>query len=232
MARAGGVLDRIVRHGVGDHGSGLGTRTGAPADARGARRGRGDAHGGRGGRLNVAIAAYARRSATPAGHDVHARVLVIVENVPAAIDTRLRKQIDSLLANGHGVSIVTRRDPSNDRYRLDPRIRLYEYPSPPEPSGLLGYAVEYAASFAAASVLVVRALTQERVDVVQFCQPPDIYFPLAGYSGGSATASCSTSGICYRSCSSRATAGRTRASCGSCGSSSGSASARHTACSW
>jgi glycosyltransferase involved in cell wall biosynthesis len=110
--------------------------------------------------------------------------LVVVENVPAAIDTRLRKQIDSLLANGHTVSIVTRRDPSNDRYRSDPRIRLYEYPSPPEPYGLLGYAVEYAASFAAASVLAVRALTQERVDVVQFCQPPDIYFPLAGVLRG------------------------------------------------
>jgi glycosyltransferase involved in cell wall biosynthesis len=106
-------------------------------------------------------------------------VLVIVENVPAAIDTRLRKQIDSLLASGHTLSIVTRRDPSNDRYRSDPRIRVYEYPSPPEPSGLLGYAVEYAASFLAASALSVRALTQERVDVVQFCQPPDIYFPLA-----------------------------------------------------
>jgi glycosyltransferase involved in cell wall biosynthesis len=128
----------------------------------------------------MATTARAPRSTTSAGEDMHGRVLVIVENVPAAIDTRLRKQIDSLLASGHTLSIVSRRDPSNDRYRSDPRIRVYEYPSLPEPSGLLGYAVEYAASFLAASILSVRALTQERVDVVQFCQPPDIYFPLAG----------------------------------------------------
>ncbi len=106
-------------------------------------------------------------------------VLVVVENVPAAIDTRLRKQIDSLLASGHTLSIVTRRDPANARYRSDARIRVYEYPSPPEPAGLLGYAAEYAVSFLAAAALSARVLLRERVDVVQFCQPPDIYFPLA-----------------------------------------------------
>ena len=128
----------------------------------------------------MATTAHAPRLTAAAGEDPRGRVLVIVENVPAGIDTRLRKQIDSLLASGYSVSIVTRRDPSNDRYRSDPRIRVYEYPSPPERSGLLGHAVEYVYSFFAASVLSVRALSHVRVDVIQFCQPPDIYFPLAG----------------------------------------------------
>ncbi len=132
------------------------------------------------GRVRLREPAGAEGGEVPADPAVAAaHVLVVVENVPAAIDTRLRKQIDSLLAAGHTLSIVTRRDPSNERYRGDARVRLYEYPSPPEVSGLAGYAMEYAASFLAASVLCVRALARDRVDVVQFCQPPDIYFPLA-----------------------------------------------------
>jgi glycosyltransferase involved in cell wall biosynthesis len=109
-----------------------------------------------------------------AGH-----VLIVVENVAVGIDTRLRKQIGSLLDAGHHVSVVTRRDPANDRYRSDSRIRLFEHRPPPEAAGPVGYAVEYGLSFLAAVVGCVRACRARRVHVVQFCQPPDIYFPIA-----------------------------------------------------
>jgi glycosyltransferase involved in cell wall biosynthesis len=109
-----------------------------------------------------------------AGH-----LLAVVENVPASIDTRLRKQIDSLLEEGYTVSVISRRHPDNAVYRSDPRMHVYEYRAPREAPGLLGYGIEYGVSFLAAAALTIRACLRGGIDVVQICQPPDIYFPIA-----------------------------------------------------
>lgn len=107
------------------------------------------------------------------------RVLIIVENRPAGLDHRVTKQIDSLVAGGYSVQVITQRHQANRAYLAVPAVRLLEYPPPANPSGLLGYMVEYAYSFLMAAALSVRALVRERTDVVQFCQPPDVYFLLA-----------------------------------------------------
>jgi glycosyltransferase involved in cell wall biosynthesis len=109
-----------------------------------------------------------------AGH-----VLMVVENLPMGIDHRVRKQVNDLLACGYRVSVVTRRDPANGRYRDMRGMTVLEYPAPREPRGKIGYAGEYGASFCWAAVLSLAVRLRDRVDVVQFCQPPDIYFPLA-----------------------------------------------------
>jgi glycosyltransferase involved in cell wall biosynthesis len=106
-------------------------------------------------------------------------VLVIVENLPLCVDHRLGKQVPALLAAGHHVTVVTRRDPGNEPWRTRPRLTLMEHPSPAEPAGPLGYGYEYATAFVCAAVLSLVAHHRRRVDVVQFCQPPDVYFPLA-----------------------------------------------------
>lgn len=113
-------------------------------------------------------------SSTYRGH-----VLVIVENVPLGIDQRLRKQVPTLLAAGYRVSVVTRRDPANERFRSVPGLTLLEHPAPPECRGLLGYLWEYLLAFWWATALSVAVRARRRVDVVQLCQPPDVYFPLA-----------------------------------------------------
>ena len=109
-----------------------------------------------------------------AGH-----LLMVVENLPMGIDHRVRKQVNDLLASGYKVSVVTRRDPANARYRDLPGMTVLEYPPPREPRGKIGYVGEYGASFCWATVLSLAVRLRGRVDVVQFCQPPDIYFPLA-----------------------------------------------------
>jgi glycosyltransferase involved in cell wall biosynthesis len=106
-------------------------------------------------------------------------VAVVVENVAAGVDTRLRKQIDDLLTAGFRVSVVTRRSPDNAPYRARPGLRLLEYPEPPEPRGLLGFAAEYLLSFGWAAARLSALRARGRIDVLQLCQPPDIYFPLA-----------------------------------------------------
>lgn len=115
-----------------------------------------------------------RTSTTPAWH-----VVAVVENIPFGADHRLRKQVESLLDAGHRVSVVTMRDPANAVHRSRPGLRLLEYPPPRQPSGPLGYVVEYSWSLLWASVLVLGLRLRGRVDVLQLCQPPDVYFPLA-----------------------------------------------------
>ncbi|WP_020387527.1 glycosyltransferase [Kribbella catacumbae] len=106
-------------------------------------------------------------------------VAVIVENVALGVDTRLRKQVDDLLAAGVELSVITMRDDDNDRYRDVPGLTIYEYPAPKQPSGPVGYVGEYLQSFAWASWYLLRLRLRGRIDVLQICQPPDIYFPLA-----------------------------------------------------
>ena len=106
-------------------------------------------------------------------------VLMVVENIPMGIDHRVRKQVDDLLAGGYRVSVVTRRDPANARYRDLPGMTVLEYPPPREPRGKAGYVAEYGLSLGWATVLSLATRLHGHVDVVQFCQPPDIYFPLA-----------------------------------------------------
>jgi glycosyltransferase involved in cell wall biosynthesis len=121
-----------------------------------------------------------RRAASSADAGPHLpHVLLVVENVALGIDIRVRKQVRDLLAAGLRVSVVTRSAPENDEYRCTPGLTVLEYPSPPEPRSLLGYVREYAVSFAWAVVHSALARLRHRVDVLQLCQPPDIYFPLA-----------------------------------------------------
>ena len=106
-------------------------------------------------------------------------VLIVVENVAFGEDHRVRKQVQDLLTAGYRVSVVTKSDPANEAYYERPGLTVLEYPAPPEPESLLGYVREYAVSFAWAATLSIKARLGDRFDVLQVCQPPDIYFPIA-----------------------------------------------------
>lgn len=107
------------------------------------------------------------------------RVLIIVENEAALTDHRVSKQIATLLQAGYFVSAISRTRHGRGEFWQHPRLRLLEYPAPAEPRGRLGYLAEYGYSLLAATCLSLRVLARGRPGVVQFCQPPDLYFPLA-----------------------------------------------------
>jgi len=113
------------------------------------------------------------------GGDRPWHVAAVVENVPYGQDHRLRKQVDAMLAAGFDVSVVSMRHESNRPYRGQPHLTLLEHRPPPEPSGARGYLVEYAWSFACEAVALARLRLRRRIDVLQLCQPPDVYVPLA-----------------------------------------------------
>lgn len=114
-------------------------------------------------------------------HSAHDRwhVAVVVENVPLGVDPRLRKQVDELLGAGYRVSVITMRDDANTAHRSRPGLTLLEHPAPKEAAGLLGYLREYTGAFSWAALYLTRLRMRGRIDVLQLCQPPDIYFPLA-----------------------------------------------------
>lgn len=107
------------------------------------------------------------------------RVLIILENEAVSQSHRVSKQINTLLEAGYRVAVVTRKHPGNRGYRDRPGVQLLEYPPPADAKGQVDYLAEYGYSFLAAAFLSFRAMLSERIDVVQFCQPPDVYFPLA-----------------------------------------------------
>jgi glycosyltransferase involved in cell wall biosynthesis len=122
------------------------------------------------------------RRLRPAGRrnprDEAGRVLIILENEPV-YQSEVCKQIHTLLEAGYRVGVITQRHPGNDELRGRRGVRLLEYPPPAETERQLGYLVEYGYSFLAAAFGSFWATLSGGVDVVQFCQPPDMYFPLA-----------------------------------------------------
>jgi glycosyltransferase involved in cell wall biosynthesis len=104
------------------------------------------------------------------------KVLLVVESLPLAGDARLLLQAEALLADGFEVTVICRRDPRNKTCL--PGVRVLEYPAPPEGSGPLAFAVEYAWSLAMATLLASWELARHGFDIVQIGSPPDIYFVL------------------------------------------------------
>src|SRR5438477_1398013 len=107
-------------------------------------------------------------------------VLIIVENIPVSMDHRVSKQVESLVAHGYRVTVITRRDPRNRAFEQRLPVRLLEYRPPPILPGRAGYVLEYAYSLATATILALRTVVTAKVDVVQVCQPPDLYFVISG----------------------------------------------------
>ncbi|HET7533845.1 MAG TPA: hypothetical protein VFJ83_11905, partial [Nocardioidaceae bacterium] len=93
-------------------------------------------------------------------------VAVLVENVSLFDDNRMRKQVDVLLAAGHRVSVITRRDPRNAPFRNVEGLRLVEYPAPPDGSSTLGHLTEYAVSLAWQVPALIRLQRLDPIDVL------------------------------------------------------------------
>lgn len=105
-------------------------------------------------------------------------VAVLVENLPAYADTRLRKQLRDLLSNGFRVSVITQAGQENQPYRELENLTLLEYPRPAEPRGPIGHVREYLTSFVWATLRLGRLRLRGPIHILQVCQPPDVYFPL------------------------------------------------------
>lgn len=107
------------------------------------------------------------------------RVLVIVQNLPVPFDRRVWLECGALVAAGYDVSVVCPKGPGDPSREVVDQVELYKYRPYTPGGGKAGFVVEYAYSFLATSWLVAKARRRGRFRVMQACNPPDIFWPVA-----------------------------------------------------
>ncbi len=107
------------------------------------------------------------------------RVLVIVQNLPVPFDRRVWLECQTLTRAGYDVTVVCPAGEGTEAEQQVDGVRIVAYP-PYAPGGSsLSYVLEYVYSFHATARLALRERRAGRFDVVQACNPPDIFWPLA-----------------------------------------------------
>jgi glycosyltransferase involved in cell wall biosynthesis len=107
------------------------------------------------------------------------RILIIVQNLPVPFDRRVWLECQALVAAGHDVSVVCPKGEGDPAYEVIDTVRLYKY-RPYAPGGSkIGFVNEYVYSFLATARLTLKARRSGRFQVMQACNPPDIFWPIA-----------------------------------------------------
>jgi glycosyltransferase involved in cell wall biosynthesis len=108
-----------------------------------------------------------------------ARVLIIVQNLPVPFDRRVWLESKALVAAGYDVSVVCPKGRNDPSYEVIDSVRLYKY-RPYAPGGSkVSFVAEYAYSFLGTAWKVLVARRRGRFAVMQACNPPDIFWPIA-----------------------------------------------------
>jgi glycosyltransferase involved in cell wall biosynthesis len=105
------------------------------------------------------------------------RVLILVENLPSPFDRRVWQEATTLRDAGYVVSIICPTGKGYEsKFEKIEGISIWRYDLPVEGEGAIGYALEYSVALASTFVLCWRILLTDGFDVVQACNPPDLFF--------------------------------------------------------
>ena len=107
------------------------------------------------------------------------RVLVIVQNLPVPFDRRVWLECQTLTGAGYDVTVVCPQGHGTGAAQVVDGVRILAYRPYAPGGGALGFITEYAYSFLATARLALRARRSGAFRVVQACNPPDIFWPLA-----------------------------------------------------
>jgi glycosyltransferase involved in cell wall biosynthesis len=107
------------------------------------------------------------------------RVLIIVQNLPVPFDRRVWLECGTLVEAGYDVTVVCPRGEGTGPEQVIDGVRILAYPPYAPGGGAVSFMIEYAYSFLATSWLAFRARRSGSFRVVQACNPPDIFWPLA-----------------------------------------------------
>jgi glycosyltransferase involved in cell wall biosynthesis len=110
---------------------------------------------------------------------VQRRILIIVQNLPVPFDRRVWLECQALTSAGYRVAVVCPKGEGDPGYEVIDGVEIYKY-RPYAPGGSkLSFVAEYAYSFLATAWHTLRARRHGRFAVIQACNPPDIFWPIA-----------------------------------------------------
>jgi glycosyltransferase involved in cell wall biosynthesis len=107
------------------------------------------------------------------------RILIIVQNLPVPFDRRVWLESQALTAAGYDVTVVCPKGKDDPAHEVLEGVTLLKYRPYAPGGGALGFVAEYVYSFLATARLVLRARRSGKFDVLQACNPPDIFWPIA-----------------------------------------------------
>src|SRR5262245_8170267 len=107
------------------------------------------------------------------------RIIIIVQNLPVPFDRRVWLECKALTAAGYDVTVICPKGKNDPDHQVLDGVTLLKY-RPYAPGGrAVGFVLEYAYSFLATARLVRLARRAVLFDVLQACNPPDIFWPIA-----------------------------------------------------
>ena len=107
------------------------------------------------------------------------RILIIVQNLPVPFDRRVWLECQALVGEGYQVAVVCPKGSGDPGYAVVDTVELYKY-RPYAPGGSkAGFILEYAYSFLATAWQTLKARRRGGFAVLQACNPPDIFWPIA-----------------------------------------------------
>ena len=112
------------------------------------------------------------------------RILIIVQNLPVPFDRRVWLECQALTGAGYRVTVVCPKGKGDPGYQVIDGVEIYKY-RPYAPGGSkLSFVAEYAYSFLATAWHTLKARVKGgviggRFAVIQACNPPDIFWPIA-----------------------------------------------------
>ncbi len=110
---------------------------------------------------------------------VERRVLIIVQNLPLPFDRRVWLECQALVSAGYRVTAVCPKGSGDPSYQIIDAVELHKYRAYAPGGSKLSFIAEYAYSFLATAWQTLKARRSGRFAVIQACNPPDIFWPIA-----------------------------------------------------
>jgi len=108
------------------------------------------------------------------------KVLIIVENAPVPLDSRVWKEALSLQENGYEVTVLCPRHKGYQRgHEVLGGVHIYRHPMPKEGNSLLGYLLEYGSALFWQFFYAWWIYLCHGFHAIQGCNPPDTIFLIA-----------------------------------------------------
>ena len=106
-------------------------------------------------------------------------ILIIVQNLPVPFDRRVWLECRALTEAGYSVSVICPKGPEDPSELVIDGVTLYKYRPYAAGTSKATFVGEYLYCFAVTAWLTAKAWRRCRFEVLQACNPPDIFWPIA-----------------------------------------------------